>query len=178
MHKNLVRIQEKVVEGAKENLKIFEISDKRPLIIPVLACAERPLTEDEIVARTKIDAKAVHKGLAYFVKEALVIEAPDDRTGQPVYEINPHLEKVVLGEMQSKIEAVRSNMKSHMAEYENLLESAKGEFDDYDRLMAKYLREKMGKMRLLFTMMTKRSSLLRLLGSGGEGAEIKKISIE
>jgi|WetSurMetagenome_2_1015567.scaffolds.fasta_scaffold303295_1 hypothetical protein len=178
MHKNLVRIQEKVVEGAKENLRILEISDKRLLIIPVLACAERPLTEEEIVTRATMDVKAVHEGLAYLTRESFVITTPDDRTGHAVYEINPQLEKVVLRDVQTKAEAVRSNMKSHMAECESLLEAAKGEFDDYDRLMAKYLREKIGKIGLVLAVMTRRSSLLRLLESDGEGTEIKKISIE
>ena len=60
-----------------------------------------------------------------------------------------------------------------------LLQSARAEFDDYDRLMARILREKIHKMKLISAVMTRRSALLRLLDSSvEESGEIKKITIE
>jgi len=179
MHKNLVRIQEKMVENVEENLKTLEISDKRPMIVSVLAMAERPLAEEEIVGRTRLGAHEVRKCLGLLVGKELVVKAPEEPSGKVVYELNPRIEQIALRGVQSKIEAVRSNTKSHMAEYENLLESGMAEFDDYDRLMARFLKEKIHRMKLISAVMTRRTALLRLLeGSEEESAEIKKITIE
>lgn len=179
MHKNLVKVQEKIVENVKENLKTFEISDRRPVMIAVLACAERPLTEEEIRGRTGIRASEVRKALGLLTGKELVVKTPDRPSGKVGYELNPDMEKVVQRNIQSKIEAVSSNTKSHVAECESLLKSDNGEFDDYDRLMARYLREKICKMKLISAVMTKRNALLRLLDAGSEEhAEIKKIPIE
>ena len=178
MHKNLVRIQENMLENFRENLKIFEVADKKPIIIPVLVLAERPLTEEEIVARTRIGANEARKGLDWLAKKDFITKDTDGTSGKVVYELNGDIEKIVAGHIQSKLEAVRSNTKKHISECDGLLESAKAEFDDYDRLMAKYLRERISKMKLVTAIMTKRSSLLRLLDSGNaESAEISKISI-
>jgi len=52
-------------------------------------------------------------------------------------------------------------------------------YNEYDTLMAKFLREKVNKMKLVAAIMTKRNSLLRLLDTGvEESAKIEKISIE
>jgi len=179
MHKNLVRIQEKMVENVRENLKTLEISDKRPMIVSVLACAERPLIEEEIKARTRIGAQEVRKCLGLLVNKEFLVKTTDEPSGKVAYELNPDMEKIALRGIQSKVEAVRTNTKSHMAEYESLLESAKAEFNDYDRLMARILREKINKMKLISAILTRRSAILRLLDSGlDESAEIKKITIE
>jgi hypothetical protein len=179
MHKNLVRIQEKMVSDVAQNLKIFEISDKRPLILLVLAIAERALAEREIAARTRLGASVVRKGLGNLVKKDFIVAAAPEASRERVYELNPDLEKIAARNIHSKIETLRSNKASQVAEYESLLESAKAEFDDYDRLMARYLRGKINRMKFLTAVMTKRNSLLRLLDSGdGDNAEIRKISIK
>ncbi len=179
MHKNLVRIQERIVENVRENMKTLEISDEKPMIISVLACAERPLTDEEIIARTGVGADQVQKCLAFLTGKELLVKAEEEPSGRVEYELNPDIEKITLRNIQSKIEAVGSNTKSGVNECESLLESGKAEFDDYDRLMAKYLREKIGKMKLVSAVMSRRSALLRLLDSSAEeGAEIKRITIE
>lgn len=179
MHRDLVRIQEKMVENVGENLRTLEISDKRPLIVSVLVIAEKPLAEDEIAARTRLGANEVKKGLDYLLKKELVVESAVGASGRVGYELSPEVEKVALKSIRSKIEAVRSNTESHVAECEALLESGKAEFDDYDRLMARYLREKIKRMKAVSTIMTRRTALLRLLDSGlQQKGEIKKITID
>ena len=178
MHKNLVRIQERIVENVRENLKTLEISDERPVIISILACAERSLTEEEILSRTDIGADQIRKCIALLVDKELVVKAGKGSSGRVEYELNPDMEKIALRSIQSKIKTVGSNTKSSVNECESLLESGKAEFDDYDRLMARYLREKIGKMKLVSAVMTRRSVLLRLLDSSAEeSAEIKRITI-
>ena len=179
MHKDLVRIQEKMVENIVENLKTLEISDKRPVIVSVLAIAEKPLAEEEIAARARLGSKEVRKDLGSLLKKELVVESPAGPSGRVGYELSPDVEKVALRNIRSKIETVRSRLESHVAECEGLLESGKAEFDDYDRLMAKYLREKIKRMKAVSTIMTRRTALLRLLDSGGgEKSGIKEITIE
>ena len=41
MHKDLVRVQEKIVENIGENLRTLEISDKRPVIVSVPVVSDR-----------------------------------------------------------------------------------------------------------------------------------------
>jgi DNA-binding transcriptional regulator GbsR (MarR family) len=178
MHSNLVRIQENMLENFKENMKILETTDKKPIIIAALALAERPLTEEEIAARTRMSANEVRKSLGSLVKIAVIIKDTNDGSGKDVYELNADMEKILAGHVQSKLEALRNNTKKHISKCEELLETSKAEFDDYDRLMAKYLRERISKMKLVTTIMTKRSSFLRLLDSGSdESGRINKISI-
>ena len=69
MHRDLVKVQEKIVENIGENLKTLEISDKRPVIVSVLAIAERPLAEEEIAARARLGSKEVRKGLGSLLKK-------------------------------------------------------------------------------------------------------------
>jgi len=179
MHKDLVRIQEKMVENVGENLRTLEISDKRPVIVSALAIAEKPLSEDEIAARTRLGLNEVRKGLGSLLQKELVKESKDGHSGRLAYELNPEAEKTALKNIQKKIEAVRSNTLSHVAECEALLESGKAEFDDYDRLMARYLQEKIKRMKAVSAIMTRRTALLRLLDSSvEEKGEIKKITIE
>ncbi len=179
MHENLVRIQEKMVENIGENLKTLEISDKRPVIVSVLAIAEKPLAEEEIAARAHLGSKEVRKGLAFLLKRELVVESAGGSSGRVGYELSPDVEKIALRNIRSKIEAVRSGLESHVAECEGLLESGKAEFDDYDKLMARILREKIKRMKAVSTIMTRRTALLRLLDSSvEEKAEIKRITIE
>ena len=142
MHKNLVRIQKEIVENVKENLGTFEISDKRPVIVSALACAEGPLTEEETAARTGMGANEVRKALGLLTANGFVVKNPKGLSGKAGYELNPDMERVALRNIRSKTEAVSSNTKGHAAECEKLLESGKAEFDDYDRLMARFLREK------------------------------------
>ncbi|MGA2107977.1 MAG: hypothetical protein ABSH25_10080 [Syntrophorhabdales bacterium] len=179
MHKDLVRVQEKIVENIGENLRTLEISDKRPVIVSVLAIAERPLAEEEIAARARLGSKEVREGLGSLLKKELVVESADKSSGRVGYELSPDVEKTALRNIRSKIEAVRSSIESHVAECEGLLGSGKAEFDDYDRLMAKYLREKIKRMKAVSTIMTRRTALLRLLDSSAEEkAEIKRITID
>jgi DNA-binding transcriptional regulator GbsR (MarR family) len=179
MHQNLTQLQEKIVDNVKEYLKILEVTDKRPVIVPVLALAERPLTEQEITARSRLSAKDVHKGLTFLTKNDLIVETVGKDSGKIVYELNCDMEKVIARNIQEKIEDLRRKMKSHVVEYEDLLESAKADYNEYDTLMAKFLREKVNKMKLVAAIMTKRNSLLRLLDTGvEESAKIEKISIE
>ncbi len=179
MHQNLVRIQEEIVKSVKENLKTLDVSDKRPVIIALLACAEGPLTEEEVAVRTRIGATEVGKTLGLLTANELVVKNPKGLSGKVEYELNPDIERIALRNIQSKTEAVGNNTKTHAAECEKLLESAKAEFDDYDRLMARLLREKINKMKIITAVMTKRNALLKLLDSSpGESAEIKKITIE
>ncbi|HUJ68729.1 MAG TPA: hypothetical protein VLW86_04365 [Syntrophorhabdales bacterium] len=179
MHEDLVRIQETIVRNVGENLRTLEISDKRPVIVSALAIAEKPLAEDEMAARTRLGSKEVRKDLAFLLKTGLVAESEDGTSGRKGYELSPEIEKIALRNIQSKFEAVRSNTESHVAECEALLESGKAEFDDYDRLMARYLREKIKRMKAVSLIMTRRTALLRLLDSSvQEKGEIKKITIE
>jgi predicted DNA-binding transcriptional regulator len=179
MHRDLVKVQEKIVENIGENLKTLEISDKRPVIVSLLAIAERPLAEEEIAARARLGSKEVRKGLGSLLKKDLVVESAAGASGRVGYELSPEVEKMALRNVRSKIEAVRSRLESHVAECEGLLESGKAEFDDYDSLMAKYLREKIKRMKAVSTIMTRRTALLRLLDSSAEEkAEIKRITID
>ena len=108
-----------------------------------------------------------------------MVESAAGASGRVGYELSPEVEKMALRNVRSKIEAVRSRLESHVAECEGLLESGKAEFDDYDRLMAKYLREKIKRMKAVSTIMTRRTALLRLLDSSAEEkAEIKRITID
>jgi hypothetical protein len=179
MHGNLVRVQQEIVENVKENLKILEVSDKRPVIVSVLACAEGPLTEQDIAARADIGAKEIGKILAVLSDKEVVVRSQERPTGKVVYELNPRMEQIVFRNIKSKTETLGRNTKGHMDECEKLIESATAEFDDYDRLMARYLREKIGRMRLFTTILTKRTAFLNLLdASVGEGGKITKIPVE
>jgi len=179
MHKDLMRVQEKIVENVGENLRTLEISDKRPVIVSALAIAEKALAEDEIAARTHLALKEVRKGLGSLLQKELVKESKDGHSGRVGYELHPEAEKMALRSIQKKIESVRSNTLSHVVECEALLESGRAEFDDYDRLMAKYLQEKIKRMKAVSAIMTRRTALLRLIDSSvGEKGEIKKITIE
>ena len=100
MHKDLVRIQEKMVENVGENLRTLEISDKRPMIVSVLALAERPLAEEEIAARTRVGPNEVRKGLGFLVKKELVVKSADGPSGKVGYELNPDVEKIALRNIQ------------------------------------------------------------------------------
>jgi hypothetical protein len=174
MHKNLVVIQQKIVENSRESLKILEVEDQGLMILPALAVAERPLSEQEIIDRTGASAGEIRKRLEYFVGRSLVVKAKE-----AVYELNPEMEKIMARIVQEKIVALRKNTQEHMAECERLLNSARAEYDDYDILMSKYLRDRIAKMKLVVAILTRRNSLLRLLDSAGEGnSEITKISIE
>jgi hypothetical protein len=179
MHKNLAMIQDKMVENVREALSILEVPDNKALIISVLAVAENPLARQEIMERTRIVDSECFMGLDALIDRDLVVAEGVNASGESVYGLNPKMEKIAARSIHSKIEALRSNTKKHVAQYESLLESAKGEFDGYDTLMAKFLSERIGKIKLIVALMTRRSSLLRLLDSGdGEGSEIKKIEID
>jgi hypothetical protein len=179
MHRNLVTIQEEIIENARENLEILEIRDKKLMIAPVLAVAERPLSEREIADRAGVGEDEIRKGLDYWIERDLVVKTGSNASGEVVYELNPEMEKIAARNIQSKLEALRNNSKKRLAECDKLLESAKAEFDDYDMLMAKYLRERIGKIKFLAAIITRRNSLLHLLDSSeAQNAEIKRISIE
>jgi DNA-binding transcriptional regulator GbsR (MarR family) len=177
MHRNLTSVQKNMAENVGEILGILDISDKRPVILSALGCAEKPLSEKEVTQRTGIGRKTVSLCLDRLKEIGVVVAAESDR--DVTYELTADMEKVILGNMRAKIDAIRAMVKRHVGECETLLESAREEYDDYDRLMARYLRERVSKMKFLSTVMTKRSALLRLLDSGEEGnAEITKIPIE
>jgi len=179
MHRNLVTIQQEIIESVRGNLEILEIQDKRFMIAPALAVAERPLSEREIADRAGVGDDEIRKGLDYWIDRDLVVKTGLNASGEAVYELNPEMEKIAARNIQSKLEALRNNSKKHLAECEKLLESAKAEFDDYDILMVKYLRERIGKIKFLVAIMTRRNLLLNLLDSSdAQNAEIKKISIE
>jgi len=174
MHKNLAAVQQKMVENARESLKILAIDDQKLMIVPALAAAEKPLSDREIADRTRISTEEIRKGLEYFIERGLVV-----KSGDALYELNPEMATVAARNIQAKIEALRKNTKTHLAECERLLESAKAEYDGYDVLLSKYLRERIAKMKLITSLMTRRNSLLSLLDSSGEGGtEITKIAIE
>jgi DNA-binding transcriptional regulator GbsR (MarR family) len=178
VHKNLVQIQEAMVENLRNNLKVLDISDPRPVILAVLALAEKPLIEEEIVTRTHLGASDVRKRIGAMLDKNLLVKDSAHASGRVAYELRPDIDRIVAAEIRSKLEAVRSNTQSRVAECESLLESARTEFDDYDRLMAKYLGERVCKLRLMTGFMAKQASLLRLLEPGHEGIEeIKKISV-
>jgi len=170
MHKNLVRVQEEIVGNVRENLKALEISDKRPVIVSALACAEGPLTEEELVARTGIGTKEIRKSLAALSDKEFVVESRERPAGIVRYELHPRMEQAVLRSIRTKTEAIGANTRGHMDECEKLIESGTPEFDDYDRLMARFLGERINKMRLFATILTKRNALLNLLDTSiGEG---------
>ena len=144
------------------------------MIVPALAVAEKPLSAQEIADRTNISVEEIHRNLEYFLKRNLVVS-----TGDAAYELNPDRGKIIAQNIQERIETLRKNTKNNLAECENLLGSASAEYDGYDILMAKYLRERIAKMKLFTAFMTRRSSLIRLLDSSGEdNPEITKVTID
>lgn len=178
MHQNLTRIQEIMVNGMINYLKILEVSDKRPVIMSVLALAEKPLDAKEITTRSGLNVKDVNKGLSSLTQKGLIIESTQKK-GIFAYELTDDLEGAVARNMQSKTEALKRKMKNDIHECDKLLKEAKSDFNEYDRLMAKYLKEKINKMKIATAIMAKRGSLLHILDTGAQdSADIKKISIE
>jgi DNA-binding transcriptional regulator GbsR (MarR family) len=172
MHENLARIQAELVSAIKETLKIFEISDVRPLLMAALSVAEKPLTEAEILARTGLKARTASQGLAALVDRAVLVREGDR------FEIGQAPDRAFAGLVQERAEAVRSGIRRRLAACETLLESGRAAFDDRDWLMAKLLRERLGLLRGLTTLLARRSALFRLASADGpEPARIEKVPI-
>jgi DNA-binding transcriptional regulator GbsR (MarR family) len=177
MHKNLASAQRSLIKNVEEILGIFDVSDRKPIIVSALACAEKPLSQADISDRTDLDRPTVISCLER-LEENKVVSAVEV-SGITTYELSTDLEKAVFRSIQSKMDAVRTTVERHAGECETLLESARREYDDYDTLMAKYLRERVGKIKVMTSVMAKRSALLRLLDPGEEEHdEIRRITIE
>lgn len=174
MHKNLIAVQEKMVENARESLQILEVEDPKYLILAALAVAEKPLSEQEIGSRIHSGSGEVRRGLDDFIERGVVME-----TGDALYEFHPEIDKVLARNVQTKIEALRKSQTSHLAVCEKLLESGRAEYDLYDTLMSRFLWERIAKMRLIAAIMSRRNALLQLMQSGDAGSdEITKIAID
>jgi DNA-binding transcriptional regulator GbsR (MarR family) len=173
MHNNLVAIQEKMVKSVRENMKVLEIYDSRCLILAALAAAEKPLGLSDLIQRTELREKEAGNAVKSLAEKGIIIQS-----GKDAYDFNPEMEKAVALSVQEKLDALRANMKREASEYESLLKSGQAEFDDYDRLMAKYLNERIAKMKLIASVLLRRNSLLRLLdNTRNEDAGIEKLSI-
>jgi hypothetical protein len=173
MHKNLIAVQERMVQNIRESLDILEVPDQKYLVLPALAVAEKPLSASELAGRTGLEEGQIRHNLDDFLARGVVLKEEGD-----VYELNPEMDKIIAGNIQSKVEALRKIHLQHVSECESLLESGKKEYDPYDLLMSKYLKERLIKMKWITAVMTRRHRLLHLLNpDAADGEEMTKITI-
>jgi DNA-binding transcriptional regulator GbsR (MarR family) len=180
MHGNLRQIQERFVQATKETLEILEIRKVRPIIMAALFVSEKPLSEEEIAARTGLTLDRVGEEVAFLIeKEVLMGVSPKGGEGKTSYEVNPDIEKVLGKRVRSKAEKVLENTRKHIEESKKLLFSCESELDDFDRLMAKFLKCKMKKAEMFCLFLSRKMAFWDFLHTG-EPADrgIKRIPIE
>ncbi len=178
MHQNLVQMQQNAVDTVRDILDILEVENKKPLIMVAMMMAEKPLTEDELAKRTGLDDAEMKKGIEK-LRSKNILTVFNEEEDPPRFEINPEIEKVMIRRIRSKMEKILDTMQNHIETSKELLESGKPDFDNYDLLMAKFLRARMHKAWMIHHILGKKRVLLNFLETGEvDREEIKKISID
>lgn len=174
MHKNLIEVQREFILGVGDAGEILEIESKKPVVLACMYIAEAPISISEISKRCSVDEDTVKTEVERLFKKQILSKTDDER-----YELNPDADKVIIQNIKTKIDLIHSNNKNKIEKIKNLMTSNKDEFDNYDLLMAKYLKSRMKKLELIHNFVEKRIFLWNFLSENEPKNEtIKKIEIQ
>lgn len=177
MHKNLLKVQESMVECVKQALDIFEITDRKPLVIAALKIGEKPLSISDLKARTKLDDGEISKILARLIEKEMVTESLINN--QKHYEMSDEIGKKFISMIHSKIKSIQKIVATQIDESRKLMSDGKKEFNEYDALMARFLGEKLHKAEVIAHIMKRKVFFFDFLESCKEDCDpIKRIKIE
>jgi len=174
MHRNLVKVQESMIQCVADVLEIAEIRNMKPLVITALKISEKPLTSEEIQARTKLDPAAVKEILDDLEEKGIII-----KDGNQCFDFADRAGHRFMETLHSKARAVMQRVKSHLDNSRKLMAEGKGEFDSYDSLMARFLGEKLHKAEMIAQILKRKIFFFDFLESNrGEGDSVKRIPVE
>jgi len=177
MHRNLVIVQESMIQCVADVLEILEIRNMKPLVIAALKVSEKPLTAEEIGVRTKLDQAALKEILDDLTEKGIIAgEGPE---GHQRYDFAERAGHRFMETLHSKARAVMQRVRSHLDASRKLMAEGKGEFDSYDSLMARFLGEKLHKAEMAAQILKKKVFFFDFLESHREEEEsVKRIPVE
>ncbi|MEW5819162.1 MAG: hypothetical protein AB1782_03140 [Cyanobacteriota bacterium] len=176
MHNNIRNIQQTLIELVKENLEIFELKTKKPIVIATLGVAEKPLSIIEILERSGLRLEEVEPVLSHCVDKGVVNKIEDNNT---LYEFNLQAHKIIAENIRTKIIKASKNVECKLGHINKLMVASQSEYDQFDRLMLKYLNCKLRKMEFIHKFISKKIMLFNFLNdSEVKDSPIKKIDIE
>lgn len=177
MHRNLVKVQESMIQCVADVLEIAEIRNMKPLVIAALKISEKPLTAEELGVRTKLDKAELKKILDDLTEKGIITcEGPE---GHQCYDFADRAGHRLMETLHSKARAVMQRVRAHLDESRKLMTEGKGEFDGYDSLMARFLGEKLHKAEMVAQILKKKVFFFDFLESHREeGDSVKRIPVE
>ncbi|GEM_PF-2090358 len=177
MHKNLVKVQESMIKCIAEALEIFEVRNMKPLVIAALKISEKPLTMEELLTRTKLDPALISEILKDLTGKGIVTKATCE--GHECFDMADKAGRQFMEVLHSKAKAVMDRLRFHIDESRKLMSEGKGEFNEYDSLMARFLNEKLHKAEMVAQIVKRKVFFFDFLESNKEeGERVKRIPVE
>lgn len=180
MHPNIKQLQQKAVQVVKENLNILEVKNIKPVIMVAFSVSEKPLSVEELAERTELTLEQIKTEIEILLeKEVIAPVKLKEEADKVFYEVNQDFHRTIIKRIKAKIKKVNQNNLKHIEEGKALLKAGENEYDPYDRLMCKLLKQKMRKFETINFIVSRRIALANLLcPENGCSEPMKKIDLE
>ncbi|MFP4496639.1 MAG: hypothetical protein ACLFQV_00380 [Vulcanimicrobiota bacterium] len=172
MNKNLKKVQQNAIEMVKQALEIFEIEQKRPVLLVTFNLAEKPLSREDLIERTGLQLEQMSPELEKMLERKILVQNEDGE-----FEFNPDMKDEVIPRFKKQARKVLDLWGQNIKENRNLL-SRKDNYSDYDYLMNKFLRTKLRKVEFLHKILKRKMAFVDFIETDQDEGEIQKVRID